>query len=212
LGCSLASNRFPDIPASIDPQELYDILQPETSLEASFLEDEEFCRGLVWGVPRYGHPEGTIWRHILEVNENIDGMDITSEERRLLRIVNWVHDTFKHIEDKGNPRDWTKHHAVYARKFLERYLDDEWLLSIVELHDEAYYCWRLAYLYDRPRESEERLRELRRRVGDYWQLYYLFFKCDTCTGDKNPAPLHWFEKTMTDIVIVEIADRESWCN
>jgi hypothetical protein len=88
---------------ALTPQELYDILQPETSLEASFLEDEEFCRGLVWGVPRYGHPEGTIWRHILEVNENIDGMDITSEERRLLRIVNWVHDTFKHIEDKGNP-------------------------------------------------------------------------------------------------------------
>lgn len=167
---------------------------------------------MVWGVPRYGHPEGKIWRHVLEVNENIDRMDIAPDVRRKLRIISWVHDTFKHIEHKGSPRDWTKHHAVYARKFLESYVQDEGLLSIVELHDEAYYCWRLFALYDRARESERRLTELRRRLGDYWQLYYLFFKCDTCTGDKNPAPLQWFEENMPDIEVVEINDPESRCN
>ncbi len=141
--------------------------------------------------------------HILEVNANIDRLPIDAATRRKLRIICWVHDTFKHIEHKGSPRDWSRHHSIYARNFLAKYTDDQLLLEVVELHDEAYYCWRLAHLYQRLTESEERLDQLRHRVGDYWQLYYLFFKCDTSTGDKNPAPLIWFESTMDDIEIVE---------
>ncbi len=188
--------------------ELKDYLQPETDLEASFLEDAEFCRGLQWGVPRFGHPEGTIMAHIVEVNANIDALPIDAATRCKLRIVCWVHDTFKHIEDKGSPRDWTKHHAVYARKFLERYVDDEQLLNLVELHDDAYYAWRLAHLYHDLAKSDERIRKVRELVGDYWQLFYLFFKCDTCTGDKNPAPLTWFEDTMEGIEILEFTREE----
>ena len=183
--------------------EIIAALQPETPLERRFLEDEAFCRGLLWGVPRYGHPEGSILAHIIEVNENIDQLPVDAETRRLLRIVCFVHDTFKNIEHKGNPRDWTKHHAVYARKFLERYVDDEHLLNVVELHDDAYYAWRLAHLYGRLADSEQRIQMVRENVGPYWQLFYLFFKCDTCTGDKNPAPLVWFERKMKDIDIVE---------
>ncbi|PPK87320.1 hypothetical protein CLV84_0258 [Neolewinella xylanilytica] len=184
-------------------EELNDLLQPETELEARFLKDEAFRSGLAWGLPRYGHPEGTIWRHILEVNENIDALPVDGETRRKLRIICWVHDTFKHVEHRGSPRDWSKHHSVHARQFLERYVDDPLLLNVVELHDEAYYCWRLAHLYGKYAESEQRMDELRKRVGEYWQLYYLFFKCDTSTGDKNPAPLIWFEETVDDIEIVE---------
>lgn len=190
------------------PAELKDYLQPETDLEASFLEDAEFCRGLQWGVPRFGHPEGSIMAHIVEVNANIDALPVDAETRRKLRIICWVHDTFKHIEDKGNPRDWTKHHAVFARKFLERYTDDELLLNLVELHDDAYYAWRLAHLYGKLAKSDQRIRNIRERVGDYWQLFYLFFKCDTCTGDKNPAPLTWFEDTMDDIQVVHFTEEE----
>jgi len=189
--------------------ELKQRLQPETPLEASFLEDAEFRRGLVWGVPRYGHPEGTIWAHILEVNANIDRLPIDAKTRRQLRIICWVHDTFKHIEHKGKPRDWTKHHSIYARRFLEKYIDDEQLLNVVELHDEAYYCWRLAHLYHRPEDCDQRLRSLRERIGDYWQLYYLFFKCDTSTGGKNPAPLTWFEETMEGIEVVGFVETSS---
>lgn len=187
--------------------ELKDLLQPETDLEASFLEDAEFRRGLVWGVPRFGHPEGTIWAHIIEVNANIDRLPVDAETRRLLRTICWVHDTFKHIEHKGTPRDWTRHHAVYARKFLANYTDDPLLLNVVEHHDEAYYCWRLAHLYHKLEESDDRLTKLRESVGDYWQLYYLFFKCDTCTGDKTPAPLIWFEETMPGIEVVGLEAR-----
>jgi len=74
----------------LTPAELQVVLQPETALEASFLKDAEFCRGLVWGVPRFGHPEGTIWAHILEVNDNIDRLPIDAETRRKLRIICWV--------------------------------------------------------------------------------------------------------------------------
>ena len=189
--------------------QLSDLLQPETPLEARFLESEEFCKGLTWGLPRYGHPEGTIWRHILEVNENIDALPVEPSTRRKLRVISWVHDTFKHVEHRGNPRDWTKHHSVHARNFLARYLDDPLLLNVVELHDEAYYCWRLAHLYNEFAESQRRMDILRERVGKYWQLYYLFFKCDTCTGDKNPAPLLWFEATVDDIEIVKFERGEA---
>ena len=183
-------------------------LQPETDLEASFLEDAEFCRGLRWGVPRYGHPEGSIMAHVKEVNANIDRLPIGAETRRKLRIICWVHDTFKHIEDRGNPRDWSKHHSVYARKFLSRYITDEQLLNVVELHDDAYYAWRLAHLYRKLEEADARIKNLRERVGDYWQLFYLFFKCDTSTGDKNPAPLTWFEQTMDGIDVVDFVEEE----
>ena len=183
--------------------ELIHALQPETDLERSFLEDDAFRRGLLWGVPRYGHPEGTILAHIIEVNQNIDQLTVSPQVRRKLRIIAFVHDTFKNLEHRGNPRDWTKHHAVYARNFLADYTDDELLLNVVEYHDDAYYAWRLAHLYNRAADSEERIEMLRQKISTYWQLFYLFFKCDTCTGDKNPAPLIWFEEKMSGIEIVE---------
>lgn len=189
----------------VSEQELTRLLQPETELETGFLQDAEFRRGLVWGVPRYGHPEGTIWRHIIEVNENIDSLPIDAETRRKLRLICWTHDTFKHVEDKSTPRDWSKHHGVYARNFLARYCDDQLLLNVIEFHDEAYYIWRLKHLYHDLTEADNRLKALREIIGPYWQLYYLFFKCDTSTGDKTPAPLIWFEEKMEDIEVVEFA-------
>ena len=114
-----------------------------------------------------------------------------------------MHDTFKHIEDRSTPRDYTKHHSVYARNFLQNYIDDELLLNLVETHDDAYYAWRLMHLYNRPKDATKRIAAVRQSVGDYWQLFYLFFKCDTSTGDKNPAPLVWFEETMEGITITE---------
>ena len=192
-------------------KELTRLLQPESKLEASFLEEASFVRGLQWGLPRYGHPEGSIWRHILEVSVNIDRLPAEVQMKKFgsrttresLRLINWVHDTFKNIEDKSTPRNWDKHHAAFACDFLKRYIDDQQLLNIVKHHDEAYYIWRLIHLTDRQKEAEKRLVQLREYIGDYWQLYYLFFKCDTCTGDKNPAPLIWFEQEMPGIVLVD---------
>ncbi len=177
-------------------------LKPETDLEAKIIADPEFQAGLFWGKPRYGHPEGQVINHIPEVLANVEKLIISAEMRRKLRIITYVHDSFKHIEDKRKPRDWTKHHSVYARKFLEKYVDEAALLTITEMHDEAYHAWRLFALAKNPERSQVRLDNLLKKVGDDIQLYYLFFKCDTQTGDKIQAPVRWFEKRVAGIEVV----------
>ena len=99
-------------------------LKPETDLETQIIADPDFQAGLFWGKPRYGHPEGQVINHIPEVLANVDKLTVSTEMRRKLRLITYVHDTFKHIEDKGTPRDWSKHHGVYARKFLEKYVNE----------------------------------------------------------------------------------------
>ena len=178
-------------------------LQPETDLEARIIADPDFQAGLFWGKPRYGHPEGSVINHIPEVLANVDKLTVSTEMRRKLRLITYVHDSFKHIEDKGSPRDWTKHHGVYARKFLAKYVDDKLLLTITEMHDEAYYSWRLFALYNRPEKGQERLDYLLENVGAELQLFYLFFKCDTQTGDKIQTPVRWFEETVKGIEVVQ---------
>ncbi len=174
-------------------------LQPENALERQLLAVPAFRQGLCWGVPRFGHPEGQIYKHIIEVYANIDRLPLDAAIRTRLRLIALVHDTFKYNEDKGRPRDWSRHHGVLARRFLEPFTDDQELLTVVELHDEAYYAWRTIFLYQQPEQGEERLRRLLSRLGNARQLFYLFFKCDTLTGDKIPTPLTWFEKTVDGI-------------
>lgn len=176
-------------------------LRPEQDLERQFLEDPEFVAGLTWGKPRYGHPEGQIYKHIRQVNNNIDLLGKDHPLRPQLRLIAFVHDTFKYKEDKSYPRDWSKHHSKYARQFLEKYTNDLDVLTVTEHHDEAYHCWCLKFLYNQEELSDRRLKKLLEILGDSLQLYYLFFKCDTKTGDKNPSPLVWFEQNIPNITI-----------
>ena len=187
---------------NISEDQITAILKPETELERQFLADPDFQIGLMYGKPRYGHPEGQVLYHIPEVLANVDKLAISTEMRRKLRIITFVHDTFKNIEDKSTPRDWSKHHGVYARKFLAKFIEDEVLLKITELHDEAYYCWRLHALYGQPEKSKLRLQHLFKQIKDNRQLYYLFFKCDTQTGDKIQKPVKWFEETVEGIEVM----------
>lgn len=175
-------------------------LRPETDLERLWLQDSAFREGLLWGIPRYGHPEGEIYKHIREVLDNIDKIDVDDDTRAKLRLVAFVHDTFKYMEDKSEPRDWSKHHAAYARHYAEAYTTDERLLNVIGLHDEAYYIWRMQGR--KPEEAALRLTYLREAIAGYWQLYYLFFKADTRTGDKTQAPVRWFEQEVGGIDLV----------
>jgi hypothetical protein len=182
---------------SIDVEKL---LRPETELERSLLAADEFRHGLFWGKPRYGHPEGLVLYHIREVLDNIDKLVIDPTTRSKLRIITFAHDTFKYKEDKS---DWSTHHSILARQFMEDFIEDQMLLDIIELHDEAYYSWRLKVLYNRVEEGQKRLDKLIDRIGNQMQLYYLFFKCDTKTGDKTQSPLYWFEKNIEGIDIIQ---------
>ena len=182
--------------------EVFDFLKPENSLESTLLETPCFRTGLFWGTPRFGHPEGQVIFHIKEVLDNIERLDISLEDRTKLRLIAFSHDTFKCKEHKGTPRDWTKHHAILARQFMEDYTTDKNLLNIIELHDEAYHIWILLRIKKDLEKGQQRLRAFLSKMSDSIQLYYLFFKCDTQTGDKNQAPVKWFEETIKGITTV----------
>lgn len=174
-----------------------DLIQPETALEKIILQDKSFQEGLFWGKPRRGHPEGKVIFHIREVLGNVEKVVEDDVMRQQLRLITIIHDTFKFQQDTSYPRDWDKHHALLARNFAERFIDDDTILDIIELHDEAYYCWRWENRYFRPEIAKRRKQNLLDRIGEEnMQLYYLFFKCDTQTGDKTQEPVAWFEKTF----------------
>jgi hypothetical protein len=199
-------NRLPD-----DLTALVALLKPETALERSFLEAPEFRHGLLWGEPRFGHPEGQVALHVREVLDNIDKIPgLSSLYRTQLRLIAWSHDTFKYAEDRSRPRDWSKHHGILARRFMEKYTQDEAVLDIIAFHDDAYYAW-LNARHDSPQADMEQksLKSLFAKIGYCIQLYYLFFKCDTQTGDKTQASLKWFEKNIEGIEYVRIREQES---
>ncbi len=181
-----------------------EIILPENELEASLIAVAEFKEGLLWGKPRFGHPEGQVVVHVRDVFDNIDKLGVDEHTRQKLRLVALVHDTFKFKEVQYSyPREPHQHHAYLARVFLENYIDDSMLLDIVELHDEAYYSWRAIHMENKEAIGQKRLKRLLDKVGDGIQFYYLFFKCDTRTGDKNQAPLRWFERTIEGITIID---------
>jgi len=189
-----------DLPA------IQSLLRPETDLERHLLWVPEFRYGLLWGEPRFGHPEGQVGIHIREVLDNIDLVPgLTPPERLQLRLVALVHDTFKYAEDRSRPRDWSKHHGVLARRFLEPYTNDAVVLDLIETHDDAYYAW-LNARHDLPTQDDQNktLEKLFRRMGYCIQLYYTFFKCDTQTGDKTQASVKWFERTADGIQFFSI--------
>jgi HD domain len=174
--------------------DFHDLLQPETELEARLLDTPVFQEGLNWGKPRFGHPEGKVGYHVREVLDNVDKIARSTTDRQQLRLIAIVHDTFKYKEFELGRR--VKHHGLLAREFMEAHVNDGILLKIVELHDEAFYCWRNAHLENQPLIASIRLEKLLEALGDNLPLYFDFYKCDTQTGDKVQAPLYWFEQVV----------------
>ncbi|MEQ1744279.1 MAG: HD domain-containing protein [Saprospiraceae bacterium] len=193
---------------SNEPLAVETLLRPETDMERRILKAPEFRKGLLWGEPRFGHPEGKVIFHIREVLDNVDHIaNLTKFQRSQLRLATLAHDTFKYAEDRSRPRDWAKHHGVLARRFLESYTDDRAVLDIVETHDDAYYAWLGQKHATFGEENiQKSLEALLSRVDHCLQLYYLFFKCDTQTGDKTQAPLKWFERSIPGIALVPIRE------
>ncbi|PSR15278.1 MAG: hypothetical protein DA408_01325 [Bacteroidetes bacterium] len=182
-----------------DKVDLIAELRPETELEHHLLVQAPVQEGMHWGVPRYGHPEGEVYKHVKEVLDNINQLDTTPAQRESLRLIALIHDTFKFQEDKEHPRNWHRHHAVLARRYMEQFTDDHLLLNLIQYHDEAYYIWRDTVVYKKDTQAALRMERLLQRIEGRSQLYYLFFKCDSLTGDKNPAPIRWVEANFPDI-------------
>ncbi|BDS14466.1 hypothetical protein [Aureispira anguillae] len=177
-------------------------IRPESVLEQTIVQDKYWQEGAFWGEPRPGHPEGKVIYHIHEVLQNVEKATKNAKLRQQLRLVTILHDTFKYLEEQTRPRtDWSKHHAIYALNFAKKHITDQAVLDVIELHDDAYYAW-CADCAGNKDKSEELLNKLRQRLGDNLQLYYLFFKCDTQTGDKYQSPVAWFEQIMADEITI----------
>lgn len=179
----------------------HSLLSPETDTEKKLLTDEKFVEGLHWGEPRFGHPEGKVLFHIKEVLDNIDKCDVGKEERRKLRLIAFVHDTFKFQECKmaGPARDWTKHHAVLAENYIKQITTEVDIITITAMHDEAFHAWKLSELKKDQEAGKIRLDNLLAKTKGFEQLYYTFFVCDTTTGDKNLRPIDWFEQKVPSL-------------
>lgn len=187
------------------------LLQPETMLERTLLTVPVFRQGLLWGEPRFGHPEGQVALHVREVLDNIDRITALPEPQRTqLRLIALSHDTFKFAEVRGKPRDWSKHHSRLAQEFMHVYTKDTVVLDVLETHDDAYYAWlstrQPVFAHENPQKNLENLLE---RIGYCLQLYYLFFKCDTQTGDKTQASLKWFERNVPGIQVVPVREESN---
>jgi hypothetical protein len=165
----------------------------ETELEAQICADPEWRRGVEWGKPRRGHPEGAVKNHIAEVLANLDRNAPDVDARRRLRLIALIHDAFKSRVDVTRPRVGDNHHGTIARRFAERFItEDPVVLDIIELHDEAFNAYSVGERRgDWPR-AEARALRLIERLGPNIDLYTTFFRCDNETGTKSSASYEWF--------------------
>ena len=161
----------------------------ESALERAIGEDAELLRGLAWGRPRRGHPEGSVGAHVADLLEKLDEEGAAGPMRAELRLVALVHDSFKYQVDQSRPRSGENHHAMLARRFAERYLDDERLLAVIEQHDRPYQLWRR--LERTGRLQEDAFRRMMDHVPDP-RLFLRFVELDGSTEGKNPEPIRWF--------------------
>jgi hypothetical protein len=167
--------------------------EPEGELEERIVEEPELLRGLAWGKPRKAHPEGRIGNHVANLIREIDGAGETGERRAMLRLVALVHDSFKGDVIKWLPRTGENHHATRARRFAERFTDDERLLATIELHDRPYAIWRK--MKRKGRLDQERLDDVLARVPDH-DLFMRFVEIDGASGAKDSEPIRWLRDEM----------------
>ena len=170
----------------------------ESPLEQRLALDPEWRRGIEWGKPRSGHPEGAVKWHIGEVLANLDRLALPAIERTRLRLAALVHDSFKHRIDHTVPRIPPNEHGFLAAQFLAPLVPDPRLLSLIELHDEGYRAWRAAQ-YGNDEQIWGRLAAIAGRMGPDLSLFVTFYWADNRSGDKEPGQLDWFVERLADL-------------
>lgn len=169
------------------------VFEAETDLERAVAEAPELQAGLGWGKPRPGHPEGSVGAHVAHLLEAIDERGETGERRRLLRFVALVHDSFKYRVHEWLPKTGANHHAARARAFAERFVDDEAVLAVIELHDRPYSLWRKMRRHGTLDEAG--FERMMARVPDP-ELLLAFVELDGGTEGKRPEPIAWLRDEL----------------
>jgi hypothetical protein len=166
---------------------------PENELERAVSGDPVLLEGLRWGQPRSGHPEGSVGAHVRDLLATIDDWREPEPRRSELRFLALVHDSLKYQVKDWLPRTGPNHHAVRARRFAERYTDDERLLATIELHDRPYAIWKR--MRRTGRRQDEALDRMLERVPDP-ALFLRFVELDGSTEGKNREPIEWLRDEL----------------
>jgi hypothetical protein len=153
---------------------------PVTDYKSAFealAADPRYQRNLDWGEPRPGHLEGTVRRHIAELERNLDAL-----RSRLLEMDFWKlkllvrnHDTFKRDARLGSSIEDPDSHASLARQFLAEFCSDPDLLVMVQYHDEPYALCR--QFKSKGKYNQARLDSLLEKIKD-WNLFLAFLIID----------------------------------
>lgn len=185
----------------MNKEEIKRIIKPENGIEEAIVADKDFIEGAMYGKPRSGHPEGQVIYHIKEVLANIDKF-YDNDLRYELRLIAIVHDTFKHKVNQNLPKSGENHHGMIARRFAEKYINDTYILDIIELHDEAYNAWSKGNRDGNWYKAKDRLRTLTNKLIaiNALDLYTYFYHCDNATGDKSQDNYDWFVEETCNLL------------
>ncbi len=176
-----------------------EIIKPESQLELSISQDKDFISGCYWGVPRDGHYEGKVIYHIRDVLRNVE--KYSSQENRCdLRLITLIHDTFKYKVNMSKPRSGENHHAVIARRFAEKFISNENILDVIELHDEAYASWKMIDWKANILGAQDRAKKLIERLDGNLDLYLTFYKCDNRIPSKSRINYDWFSNLSENVL------------
>jgi len=171
----------------------------EGDIEQRIAEHPDWLEGIEFGRPRHGHPEGQVKFHIAAVLGNVERFFGDTILRHDLRLITLIHDSFKYRVDKSKSRCGENHHGMIARRFAESIIDDESVLDVIELHDDAYNSWQCGNRDGRWDKAERRATTLVDRLGKNIDLYLAFYRCDNFTEGKESNCFEWFDDFVANI-------------
>jgi hypothetical protein len=131
--------------------------------------------------------------HVADLLKTIERWGERGKRREELRFLALVHDALKSRVSSWRPRTGENHHATRARRFAERYTDDERLLATIEHHDRPYNLWRKARR--RGRHDDHALDEMIGAIPDL-DLFLRFVELDGSTEGKNHEPIRWLKAEL----------------
>jgi hypothetical protein len=161
---------------------------PENERERALARDERLLKGLAWGKPREGHPEGSVGAHVSALLRTLEGWKLPEELRSDLRFIALLHDSLKGEVKGWLPKTGENHHAMRARRLAEGYTGDERLLATIEQHDRPYAIWRK--MRRKGQLDEAAFEEMLARIPDP-ELLLRFVELDGSSEAKDQEPIRW---------------------
>jgi hypothetical protein len=158
--------------------------------------DPRYISGLDWGIPRAGHPEGVVYKHIEQLKSNLSLVRdlIPNQHIEPLELLIQTHDTFKSLVNAKDSVDGLQEHAKKAAEILEQYEADADIIAIARYHDIPYGCWA-DYAF-RNINTTNKLATALLHIKDV-NLFCTFVLLDGTSEGKSSLPLDWTVEYLT---------------